>query len=84
MIELEATNTKEKAIRFVLENLGISSFDDLSVSYDSIKHNGMIVLNRKFSDDDKSMFVKIKSLIENIWKIEEYENKINELIENKE
>lgn len=69
---------KEKAIEFVLKNLGISSFDELSVSYDSIKHNGMIVLNRKFSDE--SMFVKIKSLIENIWKIEACEERISELI----
>ena len=69
---------KEKAIEFVLKNLGISSFDDLSISYDYIKQNGKIVLNRKFSDE--SMYVKIKSLIENIWQIEEYENKINRLI----
>lgn len=69
---------KEKAIEFVLKNLGISSFDDLSVSYDYIKQNGKIVLNRKFSDE--SMYVKIKSLIENIWQIEEYEKRINKLI----
>jgi hypothetical protein len=69
---------KEKAIEFVLKNLGISSFDDLSISYDYIKQNGKIVLNRKFSDE--SMYVKIKSLIENIWQIEEYENRINRLI----
>ena len=69
---------KEKAIEFVLKNLGISSFDDLSVSYDYIKQNGKIVLNRKFSDE--SMYVKIKSLIENIWEIEEYENRIDSLI----
>jgi hypothetical protein len=69
---------KEKAIEFVLKNLGISSFDDLSVSYDSIKQNGMTVLNRKFSDE--SMYVKIKSLIENIWQIEEYEKRIDRLI----
>lgn len=69
---------KEKAIKFVLKNLGISSFDDLSVSYDYIKQNGKIVLNRKFSDE--SMYVKIKSLIENIWEIEEYENRIDSLI----
>lgn len=69
---------KEKAIEFVLKNLGISSFDDLSISYDYIKQNGMIVLNRKFSDE--SMYVKIKSLIENIWEIEECENRINRLI----
>lgn len=69
---------KEKAIEFVLKNLGISSFDDLSVSYDYIKQNGMIVLNRQFSDE--SMYVKIKSLIENIWQIEEYEKRINILI----
>lgn len=69
---------KEKAIEFVLKNLGISSFDDLSVSYDYIKQNGIVVLNRKFSDE--SMYVKIKSLIENIWQIEEYENRINRLI----
>ena len=50
----------------------------LSVSYDYIKQNGKIVLNRKFSDE--SMYVKIKSLIENIWQIEEYENRINRLI----
>ena len=66
---------KEKAIEFVLRNLGISSFDDLSISYDYIKQNGKIVLNGKFSDE--SMYVKIKSLIENIWQIEEYENRIN-------
>lgn len=70
---------KEKAIEFVLKNLGISSFDDLSISYDCIKQNGKIVLNRKFSDE--SMYMKIKSLIENIWKIEEYENRIESLIE---
>jgi len=64
---------KEKAIKFVLKNLGISSFDDLSISYDYIKQNGKIVLNRKFSDE--SMYVKIKSLIENIWQIEEYKKK---------
>ena len=69
---------KEKAIEFVLKNLEISSFDDLSISYDYIKQNGKIVLNRKFSDE--SMYVKIKSLIENIWQIEEYENRINRLI----
>ena len=69
---------KEKAIEFVLKNLGISSFDDLSIAYDCIKQNGKIVLNRKFSDE--SMYVKIKSLIENIWKIEEYENRIDRLI----
>ena len=69
---------KEKAIEFVLKNLEISSFDDLSVSYDYIKQNGKIVLNRKYSDE--SMYVKIKSLIENIWQIEEYENRINRLI----
>lgn len=69
---------KEKAIEFVLKNLGISSFDDLSISYDYIKQNGKIVLNRKFSNE--SMYVKIKSLIENIWQIEEYENRINRLI----
>ena len=69
---------KEKAIEFVLKNLGISSFDDLSISYDYIKQNGKIVLNRKFSDE--SMYVKIKSLIENIWEIEEYENRIDSLI----
>lgn len=27
---------KEKAIEFVLKNLGISSFDDLSISYDKL------------------------------------------------
>lgn len=70
---------KEKAIEFVLKNLGISSFDDLSISYDCIKQKGKIVLNRKFSDE--SMYAKIKSLIENIWKIEEYENRIESLIE---
>ena len=69
---------KEKAIEFVLKNLGISSFDDLSISYDCIKQKGKIVLNRKFSDE--SMYAKIKSLIENIWKIEEYENRIDRLI----
>ena len=69
---------KEKAIEFVLKNLEISSFDDLSISYDYIKQNGITVLNRKFSDE--SMYVKIKSLIENIWQIEEYENRINRLI----
>ena len=69
---------KEKAIEFVLKNLGISSFDDLSISYDYIKQNGMIVLNRKFSNE--SMYVKIKSLIENIWKIENCEKRINELM----
>lgn len=69
---------KEKAIEFVLKNLGISSFDDLSISYDYIKQNGKIVLNRKFSDE--SMYVKIKSLIENIWQIEEYEKRINMLM----
>ena len=69
---------KEKAIEFVLKNLGISSFDDLSISYDYIKQNGKIVLNRKFSDE--SMYVKIKSLIENIWKIEEYEKRIDILM----
>ena len=69
---------KEKAIEFVLKNLGISSFDDLSVSYDYIKQNGKIVLNRKFSDE--SMYVKIKSLIENIWQIEEYEKRIDILM----
>lgn len=67
---------KEKAINFVLKTLGISSFDDLSISYDYIKQNGIIVLNRKFSDE----FMKIKSLIENIWEIEMCERKINELI----
>lgn len=61
-----------------MKNLGISSFDDLSISYDYIKQNGKIVLNRKFSDE--SMYVKIKSLIENIWEIEEYENRIDSLI----
>lgn len=69
---------KEKAIEFVLKNLGISSFDDLSVSYDYIKQNGKIVLNRKFSDE--SIYVKIKSLIENIWQIEEYEKRIDILM----
>ena len=69
---------KEKAIEFVLKNLRTSSFDYLSISYDCIKQNGKIVLNRKFSDE--SMYVKIKSLIENIWKIEEYENRIDSLI----
>ena len=69
---------KEKAIEFVLKNLGISSFDDLSISYDYIKQNGKIVLNRKFSDE--SMYVKIKSLIENIWQIEEYEKSIDILM----
>jgi hypothetical protein len=69
---------KEKAINFVLKTLGISSFDGLSVSYDSIKHNGKLVLNRKFSDE--SMFVKIKSLIENIWEIERHEREIDKLI----
>lgn len=69
---------KEKAIEFVLKNLGISSFDDLSVSYDYIKQNGKIVLNRKFSDEP--MYVKIKSLIENIWQIEEYEKRIDILM----
>ena len=69
---------KEKAIEFVLKNLGISSFDDLSVSYDFIKHNGKLVLRRKFSDE--SMFVKIKSLIENIWEIERHEREIDKLI----
>lgn len=69
---------KEKAIEFVLKNLGISSFDDLSISYDYIKQNGKIVLNRKFSDE--SMYVKIKSLIENIWQIEEYEKRIDMLM----
>ena len=69
---------KEKAIEFVLKNLEISSFDGLSVSYDSIKQNGMIVLNRKFSDE--SMYVKIKSLIENIWEIEKYEKEIDKFM----
>ena len=69
---------KEKAIEFVLKNLGISSFDDLSISYDYIKQNGMIVLNRKFSNE--SMYVKIKFLIENIWKIENCEKELNELM----
>ena len=69
---------KEKVIEFVLKNLGISSFDDLSISYDYIKQNGKIVLNRKFSDE--SMYVKIKSLIENIWQIEEYEKRIDILM----
>lgn len=69
---------KEKAIEFVLKNLGISSFDDLSISYYYIKQNGKIILDRNFSDE--SMYVKIKSLIENIWQIEEYENRINRLI----
>lgn len=69
---------KEKAIEFVLKNLGISSFDDLSISYDSIKQNGMAVLNRKFSDE--SMYVKIKSLIEHIWEIEKHEEEIDKLI----
>ncbi len=69
---------KEKAIEFVLKNLGISSFDDLSISYDYIKQNGKIVLNRKFSDEE--MYVKIKSLIENIWQIEEYEKRIDILM----
>lgn len=69
---------KEKAIEFVLKNLGISSFNDLSVSYDYIKQNGMTVLNRKFCDE--SMYVKIKSLIENIWQIEKYEKEIDKLI----
>lgn len=69
---------KEKAIEFVLKNLGISSFDDLSISYDYIKQNGKIVLNRKFSNE--SMYVKIKSLIENIWEIENCEKRINELM----
>lgn len=69
---------KEKAIEFVLKNLGISSFDDLSISYDYIKQNGITLLNRKFSDE--SMYVKIKSLIEYIWKIEFYEKEIDKLI----
>lgn len=69
---------KEKAIEFVLKNLGISSFDGLSISYDYIKQNGTTVLNRKFSDE--SMYVKIKSLIENIWQIEEYEKRIDILM----
>ena len=69
---------KEKAIEFVLKNLGILSFDDLSISYDYIKQNGKIVLNRKFSDE--SMYVKIKSLIENIWQIEESEKRIDILM----
>jgi hypothetical protein len=69
---------KEKAIEFVLKNIGISSFDDLYVSYDYIKQNGKIILNRKFSD--KSMYVKIKSLIENIWQIEICEKEINKLM----
>ena len=69
---------KEKAIEFVLKNLGISSFDDLSISYDYIKQNGITVFNRKFCDD--SMYVKIKSLIENIWEIENCEKRINELM----
>lgn len=67
---------KEKAINFVLKNLGISSFDGLSVSYDYIKHNGMVVLNRKFSDE----FAKIKSLIEHIWEIEACEKRIDTLM----
>lgn len=70
--------TKEKAIEFVLKNLEITSFDDLSVSYDCIKQNGKIILNRKFSDE--SPYVKIKSLIEYIWQIEECERKIDNLI----
>lgn len=70
--------TKEKAIEFVLKNLEITSFDDLSVSYDCIKQNGKIILNRKFSDE--SSYVKIKSLIEYIWQIEECERKIDNLI----
>ena len=74
--------TKEKAIEFVLKNLEISSFNDLSVSYDYIKQNGKIILNRKFSDE--SMYAKIKSVIENIWQIEEYENRINRLIDKEE
>ena len=40
---------KEKAIEFVLKNLGISSFDDLSISYDYIKQNGKIVVMKKSS-----------------------------------
>ena len=69
---------KEKAIEFVLKNLEISSFDDLSISYDYIKQNGITVLNRKFSDE--SMYVKIKSLIEYIWEIEKYEKEIDKLM----
>jgi len=67
---------KEKAINFVLSSLEISSFDGLSVSYDSIKQNGKIVLNRKFSDE----FERIKSLIENIWEMEACEKRIDKLI----
>ena len=69
---------KEKAIEFVLKNLEISSFDDLSISYDYTKQNGITVLNRKFSDE--SMYVKIKSLIEYIWEIEKYEKEIDKLM----
>lgn len=69
---------KEKAIEFILKNLEISSFDGLSVSYDYIKQNGKMILNRKFSDE--SMYVKIKSLIEYIWEIEKYEKEIDKLI----
>lgn len=39
---------KEKAIEFVLKNLGISSFDDLSISYDCIKQNGKLCLIESF------------------------------------
>ena len=67
---------KEKAINFVLSSLVISSFDGLSVSYDSIKQNGKTVLNREFSDE----FMKIKSLIENIWEMEACEKRIDKLI----
>lgn len=69
---------KEKAIEFVLKNLGISSFDNLSISFDYIKQNNMTILNREFSDE--SMYVKIKSLIEHIWEIEKHEKEIDKLM----
>ena len=69
---------KEKAIEFVLKNLGITSFDNLSVSYSCIKQNEKIVLNRNFSNE--TMYTKIKSLIENIWEIEKCEENIKKLI----
>lgn len=74
---------KEKAIEFVMDKLELSGrngarFDDLSVSYDQIKLNDIVILNRKFSDE--SMYVKIKALIENIWEIETCEKEIDKLM----
>lgn len=69
---------KEKAIKFVLKNLGISSFDNLSISYDYIKQNGKIILNREFYD--KLMYVKIRYIIKHIWEIEKHEKEIDKLI----